>query len=377
MHDLVPLLEQLVAIDSVNPDLVPGGTGEAELAAFVADWLEQRGLDVTLQEAGANRPNVIARVKGSGTGRSLMLNAHMDTVGYGGMEQPLQPRIEGNRLYGRGAFDMKGSLAAIMSAGAILARDPPAGNVLVTAVVDEEYASIGTQAIAASYRADAAIITEPTDGELCIAHKGFVWFEIETRGVAAHGSRPDEGIDAIAKMGRVLVEIEALDRSLRNGTRHPLLRTGSIHASLIDGGTELSTYPDRCRLQIERRTIPGESAEHCEEQLREILDRCRAADPAFSATLTRGIDRRPFEIAPDAEIARIVGAAAERITGQAPPIAGAFGWMDSAILDEAGIPTVIYGPGGDGAHADVEWVNLDDVERCRDLYVAVAREFCR
>jgi acetylornithine deacetylase len=285
--------------------------------------------------------------------------------------------MEGNRLYGRGAFDMKGSLAAIMSAGAILAQDPPAGDVLLTAVVDEEYASIGTQAIAASYHADAAIVTEPTDGELCVAHKGFVWFDIETRGVAAHGSRPDEGVDAIAKMGQVLVEIEALDRSLRSGMRHPLLRTGSIHASLIDGGTELSTYPDRCRLQIERRTIPGESAEHCEAQLQAILDRCHADDPTFSANLARGIDRRPFEIAPDAEIVRIVGAAAERLAGQAPLITGAFGWMDSAILDEAGIPTVIYGPGGDGAHADVEWVNLDDVEKCRDLYVAVAREFCR
>jgi acetylornithine deacetylase len=377
MSELTSLLRKLVAIDSVNPDLVPGGAGEGELARFVAEWLEHAGLDVTVQDAGPGRPNVIARVKGTGNGRSLMLNAHLDTVGYAGMDRPLEPVIAGNRLYGRGAFDMKGSLAAIMSAGATLASDPPAGDVILTAVVDEEFASIGTQAVADSIKADAAIITEPTGLEVCIAHKGFVWFEIETKGVAAHGSRPDLGIDAIAKMGQVLVELEQLDRELHRKSVHPLVRTGSIHASLIEGGTELSTYPDRCRLQIERRTIPGETAEVAEAQLAAILARCSDSDPAFNGTLTRGIARRPFEIDHNAEIVRILMAARKRITGRTSEPAGAFGWMDSAILDEAGIPTVIFGPGGEGAHAAVEWVDLDDVEQCRDVYVAVAREFCR
>jgi acetylornithine deacetylase len=347
------------------------------LARFVAEWLENVGLDVTLQETGPGRPNVIARVKGTGNGRSLMLNAHLDTVGYAGMDRPLEPMIAGNRLYGRGAFDMKGSLAAIMSAGAVLANDPPPGDVILTAVVDEEFASIGTQAVADSIKADAAIITEPTGLEVCIAHKGFVWFEIETRGVAAHGSRPDLGIDAIAKMGQVLVELEQLDRALHRKSVHPLVRTGSIHASLIEGGTELSTYPDRCRLQIERRTIPGETAEIAEAQLAAILARCAESDSSFNGTLTRGIARRPFEIDQTAEIVRTLVAARKRITGRTSEPTGAFGWMDSAILDEASIPTVIFGPGGEGAHAAVEWVDLDDVEQCRDVYIAVAREFCR
>ncbi len=376
MSDLAQLLSQLVAIDSVNPDLVPGGNGEAELARFVAGWLERAGLEVTLQEAAPGRPNVIGVVKGTGGGRSLMLNAHLDTVGYAGMDQPLQPRIEDGRLYGRGAFDMKGSLAAIMLAAAELATHPPRGDVIVTAVADEEFASIGTQAIAGALHADAAIVTEPTGLDVCIAHKGFVWLDIETYGIAAHGSRPDLGIDAIAKMGQVLVSIEQLDRALRANPLHPLLGSGSVHASLIAGGIELSTYPDRCRLSVERRTIPGETPAIVEGQLRGILAGLAAHDADFRATLRLGLVREPFEVAVDEPVVQAVIAHACHLTGREPKVIGETGWMDSALLAAAGIPTVIFGPGGEGAHAAIEWVNLDDLEICRRVYLAVAREMC-
>ena len=243
MSELKKLVSELVAIDSVNPDLVPGGAGEGEIARFVAEWLERAGLEVEVQETAPGRPNVIGTVRGTGGGKSLMLNAHMDTVGLGGPDGALTPRIDGNRLYGRGSYDMKGSLAAMMLAAAELNSDPPSGDVLVTAVTDEEYASIGTTAICASYKADGAIVTEPTSMQTCIAHKGFVWAEIETFGEAAHGSRLNAGVDAIAKMGRVLVGLEELDRALRAKPKHPLVETASIHASLIEGGIELSTYP--------------------------------------------------------------------------------------------------------------------------------------
>jgi acetylornithine deacetylase len=376
MTDLQRLMADLVAIDSVNPDLVPGGAGEGEIARYVGDWLERAGIEVEFQETAPGRPNVIGTVRGTGGGRSLMLNAHMDTVGLGGPDGALNPRIEGNRLFGRGSFDMKGSLAAMMLAAAELAADRPRGDVIVTAVTDEEYASIGTQAIVERYRADGAIITEPSGLETCIAHKGFVWAEIETFGVAAHGSRLHIGVDAIAKMGRVLVGLEALDRSLRAGPIHPLVESASVHASLIAGGIELSTYPDRCRLQIERRTIPGETGAKVEAELQAILAKAGEHDSDFRADVRMGIVRDPFEVGEDAPIVATVRRAAKDVTGHDRIFSGTFGWMDSALLSAAGIPTVIYGPDGDGAHAASEWVDLETVEQCRQVYVTTAREFC-
>ena len=251
MDELTELTAQLVEIDSVNPALVPGANGERDIALFVADWCDRRGLEVEL--VGDERPSVIATRPGAGGGRSLLLNAHLDTVGVAGMAAPHAPHVEKGRLYGRGAYDMKGALAAILHAAAGLRG--LAGDVIVTAVADEELASIGTEAVLERVHADAAIVPEPTDLQLAVAHRGFVGFELETHGVAAHGSRPDLGVDAIAKMGHVLVALEQLDERLQSGPRHPLAGTGSVHASLIEGGQELSSFPARCLLTAERRTI--------------------------------------------------------------------------------------------------------------------------
>lgn len=376
MSELGELVSALVSIDSVNPDLQPGAKGEGEIGAFVAEWFRANGIETEVQQAAPGRPNVIGIVRGAGGGRSLMLNAHMDTVGPGGMPDPLSGKIEGNRVYGRGAWDMKASLAAIMMAAKDLIGDPPAGDVIVTAVADEEYASIGTQAIVAKYTADGAIVTEPTQHELSVAHKGFIWFDITTEGVAAHGSRPDLGVDAIAKMGKVLVGLEALSDRLLAGDKHPLLGTGSIHASLISGGSELSSYPGSCKLSVERRLIPGETPESAEAELRAILDEAAQEDPQFLATLEAGLFRAPFEQELDDPIVTIVREAATGILGKTPIFAGETGWMDSALLKGAGIPTVIFGPDGAGAHADEEWVDLDTLEQCRQIYVRTARAFC-
>ncbi len=334
-------------------------------------------IETEVQEAGPGRSNVIGIVRGTHAGRSLMLNAHMDTVGHGGMINPLAGAIDGNKVSGRGAWDMKGSLAAIMLAARDLAADPPAGDVIVTAVVDEEYASIGTTAIVERYTADGAIVTEPTQLELSVAHKGFIWFDITTNGVAAHGSKPALGVDAIAKMGKVLVGLGELERRLLAGEKHPLLGTGSIHASLIKGGTELSSYPASCTVAIERRLIPGETPEAAEKELFDILAAAGIDDPDFKATLERGLYRSPFEQPLDHDIVGAVRDAATAVIGEPPVLAGESGWMDSAILSAAGIPTVIFGPDGAGAHADIEWVDLDSLEQCRQIYVAAARAFCR
>src|SRR5258706_927551 len=240
------LLARLVAIDSRTPALVPGGPGEGAIADVVAGFLREAGLSVKLVEPRPVRPSVVGWLRGVGGGPALLLNAHTDTVGFGALADPLTPRIEHGRLYGRGAYDMKGGLAAILAAAAELAQGPRLrGDLIVTAVADEEHASLGTAAVlahlqAAGARVDGAIVTEPTEMQLCVAHKGFAWATIATRGHAAHGSRRADGIDAIAHMGRVLVALERLDAELQERPAHPLLGHGSWHAPLIEGGTELS-----------------------------------------------------------------------------------------------------------------------------------------
>lgn len=376
MDEITDLLRQLVAIDSINPDLVAGGAGEAEMAKFVAAWLDRAGLEVIVDEARGGRPNVVGIVHGVGGGHTLMLNAHMDTVGVVGMERPHEPFIEGNRLYGRGAFDMKSGLAAIMAAGAAAQKLQLRGDVIVTAVADEEFASIGTSAVLRRWGADAAIVTEPTELDICVAHKGFVWLDIETTGMAAHGSLPEIGVDAIAKMGKVLVGIEELDRSLRAHPTHTLLQSGSLHASLITGGQELSSYPERCILGVERRTIPGETQASVEAEIQGIFTRIAGSDPNFHAALRTTLVRDPFEIPQDAFIVQLVSRHATALLNRSPEFTGSFAWMDSALLSAAKIPTVIFGPGGAGAHAVVEWADLDQLAQCSEILFNTIQEFC-
>jgi acetylornithine deacetylase len=271
---------------------------------------------------------------------------------------------------------MKGSLAASMLATAEAVRRGLRGDVILTAVADEEFASIGTEAIAASIRAAAAIVTEPTEMQLVVAHGGFVAMEIEVRGRAAHGSWPHLGIDAIAKMGRVLVGIEELDRRLRANPTHAYVGSGSIHASLIEGGQEFSSYPARCVLQAERRTIPGETADLAEHELREILETAGEGDLEFSAELRIPSSREPLEVIEDAEIVTVVRRQAAEVLGAAPELVGGSWWADSALLASAGIPTVLFGPIGEGAHAGVEWVDVASLEHCVEIYRKVAAEIC-
>jgi acetylornithine deacetylase len=366
VSEIAELARTLVAIDSVNPDLIPGARGEEEVARFVADWLEQAGLDVSVEEVAPGRPNVVGLARGSGEGRSLLLNAHTDTVGIDAMERPGEARIEHGRLFGRGSYDMKGALAATMVAAKRALALGLRGDVVVTAVVDEEVGSIGTEALVRHVRADGAIVAEPTEERLCVAHKGFVAFELMTEGRAAHGSRPDLGIDAIAKMGRILVGIEELDRSLADRPPHPLVGRASVHASLIEGGQEYSSYPAECRVKGERRTVPGETVHDVERELREVIA------VVASAELTVPFSREPYEAAQDDPFVETV-----RRHAGSNGLGGASFWADSALIAEAGVPTVLFGPRGEGAHAAVEWVELESLERCADVYTAVAGEFCR
>lgn len=362
MSEVADLAAALVRIDSVNPALIAGAAGEAELAKFVSEWLEQAELEVEVVEPVPGRPSVVAIARGTGGGRALLLNAHLDTVGTEAMEKPFDARVEDGRLYGRGSYDMKGALAAAMLALADASRMGLAGDVILTAVADEEVASLGTEAVLGRVAADAAIVCEPTELQVAIAHRGFAGFEIETHGVAAHGSRPDLGVDAIAKMGHVLVALEELGRRLQAGRRHPLVGAGSLHASLIEGGQEFSSYPARCLLTGERRTLPGETAAEIEADLRTA---------AGDAEVRLLVSRQPFEVDEGHELVHALGAAAG-VSG----VIGVPFWTDAALVAAAGIPTVLFGPAGEGAHAAVEWVDVSSLVRCREVYAAVAAALC-
>jgi acetylornithine deacetylase len=361
VSEVAELAATLVRIDSVNPSLHAGAAGETEIAAFVAGWLEDAGLDVAVVEPTPGRPSVVGVARGTGSGRSLLLNAHLDTVGVAGMTDPFDAGIADGRLCGRGAYDMKGALAAALLAARDAAKAGLAGDVIVAAVADEEVASLGTEAVLETLTADACIVCEPTELDVAVAHRGFAGFEIETHGVAAHGSRPDLGVDAILRMGEILVALETLDRQLQGGARHPLLGPGSLHASLIEGGQEFSSYPERCILTGERRTLPGETVADVERDLQALLG---PGDDSEVRILTA---RDAFELDQTHELVGLVLAAAKRARVVGLPF-----WADSALTAAAGIPTVLFGPTGAGAHAAVEWVDVASLERCRHVYLEVA-----
>ncbi len=375
---IIRTLTDLVRINSVNPNIAPNGAGEAEIAAYVAKILERLGLETSMFESLPGRTTAVGLVRGSGGGRSLMLNAHSDTVGVEGMADPFSGAIRGGQLYGRGAHDMKGSLAACMGAAKVLSDRRPSlrGDVIVAAVADEEYGSLGTSDLITRVHTDGAIVTEPTNMGICLAHKGYIWIEVETAGKAAHGSRFSEGVDAVMHMGRFLAELDRLERKLRLGPAHRLVGPPSLHAAMIKGGTGLSTYADSCTLQIERRTVPGETVDSAVRQIQSIVDRVEAIHPTFKARVRPFFSREPFEASPDSPIVGALAGASNRVLGRTPAFVGDTPWMDAALLAAAGVDTVVMGPTGSGEHSAVESVDVQSVVDLADILAEAAIEYC-
>lgn len=371
MNDnLTNLLSELVRIDSQNPDLVPGAPGERAVAEFCVRWLSERGVEAWIDEVQPGRCNAIARLRG-GDGPTLTMCAHLDTVSIDGMEEHgLEPRVNGGRMYGRGTYDMKGGAAAIMMALVELARKPPPGTMLAALVCDEEYASIGAADFVQRYHSDACIVTEPSNRDLILAHKGFVWAEIETAGVPAHGSRWQDGVSAVARMGRIIAALDEFDRTVLRERTHPLLGPASMHCAMVSGGDGWSTYAPACTLRVERRTLPGESPAAVLSELRRII-----AGAGEEAEVREALSRSPLECPADTTIAQAVHEAILADTGAAPRTAGVAYWMDAAIFAEAGAATVDYGPDGAGAHAAVEWVDLESVAQCARVLISSATRF--
>lgn len=372
MDPCIRLLRDLVAINSINPTLVPGAPGEAAVADAIAAEMRRLGLDVAVEAVAPGRPNVIGVLEGRTKGRSLMFCGHTDTVGVAGMSAPFTPIERDGRLYGRGAQDMKGGVAAmIAAAGDVARRGRPSGRLIVACVVDEEHSSIGADALVQRWTADAAVVTEPTDLAIAVGHKGFAWIALEVEGRAAHGSRPAEGQDAILRLGRVLARLERLDRELQSRPPHALVGTASLHASIVAGGHELSSYPDRASLQMERRTLPSEPTSAALDEVTRIVSDLVIEDPTFRAQAREMFSRPGYEIPQAHELPRALAEALAR-AGGAPRITGASFWTDAAVLGHAGIPSVLFGPSGAGLHSTEEFVVVEDVRRCRDALVQLA-----
>ena len=382
-------LVDLVRINSVNPSLSPDGKGEAEIGVYVANALNALGLEVTTYELAPNRVNVVGILRGtannhSANGRSLLLNAHMDTVGVTGMADPFGADIRNGRLYGRGSQDMKASLAAMLGVAKAFVDDGGqlAGDLWITAVADEEYASTGMEHLVKTIAAenvviDAAIVTEPTDLTLCRAHRGFIWYEVESIGRAAHGSRYAEGIDANMRMGRFLSRLDKLEQELRQRPPHPLAGPPSLHASILRGGTEVSVYAASSHLTLERRTIPGETQDQATAELQAIIDQLAAEDETFKATVKPTFRREPFEVSAKTPIVQTMANVMTGQLGSPPDHTGQTFWTDAALLAEVGIDTVLLGPIGYGLHSADEWVDVQSVMDLAAILAETAVRFCQ
>lgn len=376
MNDLTRLIQDLVRIDSVNPALDTYRPGETELARFVLEWAQARDLETQWLESVSGRPSVIVRARGSGGGKTLMLNSHLDTVGVTGMVDPFEPRIENGIMFGRGVMDMKASIAACLMAVEWAATQDLAGDVVFTAVSDEEHASIGTEEVLEVVTADAAIVAEPTDLELQLAHRGFSLYEVAFRGKASHTSKPSEGVNALLHLGRLLAAAEWLDLQLRKARPHPLLSHGSLQPVLAQGGHELFTTPSSAQVTLERRTLPGEDSLTVRGELEDLLDRLRAQDPQVEVDVRTLIAREPFETPAESEIETILAAAACELRGQQPRRLGAPYWTDAALVGAYGIPTILFGPVGGDIHQPTEWLDIDSTHTVLEVFKRTVSRFC-
>ena len=372
--DPIALTCALVSTPSVNPQLEEGGSGEQEAAVLVAEWLDSWGLDTRITEISPNRFNVIGKLEGEGP--TLLLNGHLDTVGVGGMTvPPFDAKVKGGRIWGRGSCDMKAGLAAILAATNRLTEEGPRPNLIVAMTADEEHASLGMCALAdSSPSADLAIVTEPTRLAVMPAHKGFLWVRAVFKGRAAHGSRPDLGIDAIRHAALYVSALDDYGEQLTSRPAHPLLKYGSVHAGTIQGGSAASVYPDACEIVLERRTMPGERPEKVLQEFQRILDELSEREGDVSASLEQTLERPGTEVPEDSRLVQgLLKAGQEH--GIPPAVEGMTAWVDAALLNEIGIPAVCYGPGDIAqAHSADEWVELAQIEKCADVLESFARD---
>jgi acetylornithine deacetylase len=354
---IVAILKELVAVNSINATL-SGGPGEKEISGFICSYLGRFGLDAEVQKVSGERANVVAIVRGRSNHPPLLLNGHIDTVGVEGMPSPFTLRQEGDRLYGRGTYDMKGSVAVMLALAGFWTQHPPDRDVWLTFSCDEEDRSLGTEFLVNRWLPTlpalpgGAIFLEPTEERIGVAHKGFTWFEVEVHGKAAHGSRPEQGVDAILPLRAALEELERIGSELRARPPDPLLGQASLHSGKIEGGTELSVVPAQARLQWERRTLPDETPEMVDAERGRVARAVEQLPGGHAVKSRRIFTRPPYRTPNRADILRRVQEAS-----LGSETVGLSFWADSALMGLAGVPSVLFGPVGHGAHAIDEWVS--------------------
>jgi acetylornithine deacetylase len=372
---IIRLLNDLVRINSVNPTL-SGGPGESEAAEYIRHFLDLLKVDAEIHTVAPGRKNVLALISGSKPRNSLLLNGHLDTVGVEGMPDPFHLKREGDKLFGRGTYDMKGSLSVMLLLAEHFTRHPPALDVWLTFTADEEDKSMGMEYLADKWlpavapRPSGAVFLEPTELDIGICHKGFIWYEIEVIGKAAHGSRPSEGIDAILPLKAALEKLSILQSELVAGPRDPLLGHASLHPSMIAGGSEFSMIPAASKLVWERRTLPGELSDTLDLELQRVIKAVQNSPGGHQVTGREVFVRQAYRAPGDADIVR-------RLQAASPPseLVGLPFWTDAAIAGWAGIPAVLFGPAGHGAHATDEWVSLASLVRVHAVLKSLIAEY--
>ena len=378
-QELLKLLCDLISINSVNPEFKEGD-GEKEIADYVGRSLEQWGIAFDFQEVSPNRSNVIGRIGGTDQSRSLLFEAHMDTVSSKGMSiDPFRPEIKDGRIYGRGSCDTKAGLAAMLCAMRILkeADMRPRANICLAAVVDEEVAFRGVaQLIRSGISANGAVVSEPTELRVVIAHKGCLRWRITTKGRAVHSSKPHLGINAISKMAKLISAIDARLPPLYHAQRHPLVGAPTVSIGLIDGGVEINTVPDRCSIEIDRRVIPGETSETIRNEFASLLQELAAGDPDFQAVMEDPwLADPPLETREEERIVRTAREACTQTLGEAEVCGVPYG-TDASKLSQAGIPSIVLGPGSiDQAHTAAEYVEADQVSKAAEVYARIMLQF--
>ena len=378
-RQVIELLSAMVQIESVTPSLIPTGAGETKVAGYIAQWLANAGADVEVVDVAPGRPNVLARLRGTGGGPVLCLNAHTDTVGFAGWpEEALQPRVDGDRMYGLGAADDKGGCAAAMLALAATAEPGSRlrGDLLVACVADEEGRSIGTEHLVERGGIDAAIVIEPQPThELVVEHQGFGWIDVVTHGVAAHGCEPDTGVDAIVHLAEVITRLHRLDREVFQ--EHPSLLNGRtvFHTGTIAGGTDYATYPNVARVGIEIGTQPGESLSDRVAEIEAIFAEIARTERGFSGEVVVHLEREPFVARGHERLQDIVAKAMTAVLGREPAITGMNGWTDAALLQAAGIPTLLLGATGGNYHTAGEWASISELVRLTEILELTARAY--
>jgi acetylornithine deacetylase len=377
--ELEALLADLVRIDARNPWLIPDAPGEGAIAAFLVERLRPLDIELAVDEVASGRPNVVARWPGSGGGPSLCLNAHIDTVGDASWpDRSLHPAIAGDRLTGLGAADDKGHVAIQVLVLEALVRSGRrlGGDLVVAFTMDEEATSAGTMDLVARHPMDAAIVVEPFGlGRAIVTHQGFGWLDIVVHGRAAHGSAPDLGIDAIAHAAEVVRRLDRLGATWV-AAPHPLNGATVYHASTIAGGSDYATYPASCTIGIEIGTQPGETIADRIRDIEAIFTDIRGSEPGFSADVVVKLERDPFEARGHERLWAALDEATRAVLGRSLEPAGENAWMDAALMQAAGIPTLSIGASGDHLHAPDEWVSLPDLVAVGDILERTVVRFC-